>query len=180
MEVTCKSPDGTTLLREVTCQIPDTTSALDWITALGTAGAVVIASIAVVMTQRSMSKERRHQRLVERHRAAVELLEAFEAKREHGSDDYYGAPVAQPPELRDARARFQARLRASEEPLPLNRWTTYGEGNSQEDKVIEHLIALRELPDGYAGGITGPTRADVHRNEIVAVIDDLRDQINSN
>lgn len=184
MEVTCKAPDGTTLFREVACQIPDTTSVLDWITALASAAAVLIAAIAVVMTQRSITRERRHQRLVGRHRAAIELLEAFETDREHGSHDVLIADVLweSPPEARTASARFDALLRASEEPLPLNRWYTYArhdpDAEDRGDLIIDHMIATGQLAEGHDDGLNTATRAAVLRHELIDSIDDLRDQIN--
>lgn len=162
---------------EITCQIPDSTNALDWITAIGTVGALVIAAIAIVMTQRSIRRERRHQRLVERHRAAVELLEAYQAMR-------YLEPKAITttlgddggPEYNAAKARFTARLHASEEPLPLNR-VSIGERRPEDpqDPIGSILIAEGNDPQKIPAG----ARRRVQRNELVESIDDLRHQINA-
>lgn len=100
------------------------TSAWDVITALATARASAAAAWAIISTRRALQKERAHQRLVDRHRAAIELLAAFEGIESLRAPEYldnFGELNESNEQLKLVRARCVALLRASEEPLPISR-----------------------------------------------------------
>ena len=149
-------------------------SALDWTTAIATSAAALIAAVAVVVSWLSLKTEHKQQRLRERHRLAVDLLAAFEsvaAKMPGPAGDLLDRSD---PAWREAVARYVALLRASEEPLPINRGMQrhipYGADNGPE---AEHLRTARVEGDPESEG----RDLMAQRGEIVETIEGLRAQL---
>ncbi|GAW48200.1 MULTISPECIES: hypothetical protein [unclassified Nocardioides] len=151
-----------------------TTSVLDAITALGTAAAVLVALAAVAVGWHVANRDRKHSRLVERQRALIDLLAAFEAMQAYqvpafGKDGELTTwSQTHPREFEEIRARWRASLYASGEDLPYTRRAAF-----------DHF-GPGPLPDGAR--LEGNPEIDTDavraiRGEIVDVLDLLRTQI---
>ena len=164
----------------------DHTTALDWITAIGTLGAVVVAVWATIGSQRAIHRELEVGALVTRRREAMELLQAFEAiqkfRRQSGGIKQriavaQGAAAADPApeELLRAQATFSALLRVSEEDLPIARGMTFRHipYGSNDDAEKAHLDRAPQLGDPESE--TSAVRQV--RAEIVAATEALNERI---
>jgi hypothetical protein len=166
----------------------DQTTALDWITAIGTLGAVVVAVWATIGSQRAIHRELEVGALVTRRREAMELLQAFEAIQTFRRQNEGGirqrvaavreAPAAAGPaqeELLGAQASFGALLRVSEEDLPIARGMTFRRipFGSTDHAEKAHLDQAPQLGDPEAE----TSNVMTVRAEIVAAIEALNDRI---
>lgn len=151
--------------------IAERDSLLDWLTAVGTLGAAVAALIAIVVSQGALRAERRHQRIRERYRDAVDLLAAFEAVLAAIPPPWdleATEPSAQ--DRRIAAARFLALLRASEEPLPITRGMQRHIPYGATEPEARHLREARQEGDPEQEDLDVMTQ----RGEILDTIESLR------
>lgn len=155
------------------------TDLLEWLTAFGTVGAVLVAVWALVAAQRSNSDQRMHQRLLERHRNLVELLAAFEQiqalRSRHYTEKRWEVDEADEA-LRLASATYVALLRASPEPLDLVRTEAFRHMPYGIDETERAVLAA-------APRIGNPeTEEDVVcyvRGEIVNTLNRVRAKMNA-
>jgi hypothetical protein len=132
------------------------TSVLDWITALGTLGAVGVAVWATIGSKRAIHRELAIGALVTRRREAMELLQAFQAIQQLRQQTAAGPlpsqpsePQPVPEELSPARARYVALLRVSEEELPIAREDLEHPHNPQaelnaRDEIVSAIETLND------------------------------------
>jgi hypothetical protein len=163
-----------------TLQVNLGSSWLEVVTALATLGAVIVAVWTTNRSQRALQRELELARLVERRRAAMALLEAFEGiqqLRAPQARDRKIVVTREPEELALARARYVAQLLVSEEPLVLARGLSFrhipfGSGDNPEER--RHYEQARELGDPET------ETSDVRkvRGEIVSAIEALNAGIN--
>jgi len=162
-------------------------SAADLVAALAGAAAAGVAAWAVLNSNRNAERARAHQRLDERHRAAVELLAAYEEIQslreyrniEHQSVEEYAAAGERDDNnetLKLAQARCTALLRASPEPLLITRAAFFnhiGVPYGDHDEVRAMLESAPTL------GNPESEDSDVMRcrAEIVGAIDALRTEL---
>jgi len=137
-----------------TLRVHDTTL-LDWITAIGTLGAVVVAVWATIGSQRAVHRELEVGALVTRRREAMELLQALEAiqtfrwQHDGGSIKRRIAEKVLE-ELLRAEASCAALLRVSEENLPIAngmafRHITYGSTHDAEKAYLDQASEIGDV-----------------------------------
>jgi len=134
---------------------------------------------AVVSSQAAVRRERAHQRFVERHHSLVDLLSAFEEIQSLRAPHYVAEPSALDDaneQLKLARARYVASLRASQEPLIISRGMTFRHIPYGADDPAEaaHLAAAPRLgnPERETDDVM------VIRAEILDAIDKVRNELN--
>jgi len=152
---------------------------MDSLTAIASTAAVIVAMWAVVNSQSAVRRERSHQRFVERHHSLVRLLSAFEEIQSLRAPHYVDDPSALDDaneQLKLARARYVASLRASEEPLIISRGMTFRHIPYGADDPVEaaHLEGAPRLgnPESESDDVM------LVRGEILEAIDSVRHQIN--
>lgn len=147
---------------------------LDAITVLASVAAVLVALVAVGVGLHVARGERKHARLVDRQRALIDLLTAFEAMQafrvpKYGENGELTTTADESPQaFEEVRARWRANLYASAEALPYTR-----------NAAFSHFGA-GPFPNGARQ--EGNPEVDTPevmtvRGEIMVALDALRDQL---
>jgi hypothetical protein len=153
---------------------------IDVATAVSSTAGVLVAVGAIVWSRHEGVVERRHQLIVERHRALRELLAAFEATQSLRASHYLenrSELDTSNEALKHAQASFRAHLHGSPEDLPITRGLSlrhipYGAVDAAE---AAHLACASKIGDPES---ESPDVMAV-RGELIETLTRLREQLSS-